>query len=171
MFSCLAAWNWLSFCKKKDLRLTGLFVGCHIIIKAIILKCLCKEAEDVKTTKSVKKGTFQTVPSYETEKKFVIFVSQKILSFVCLSVTLNCLQRKVLRSTNPGHLLLLPPAVIQNFYWHHYIKLVEGEIQWWKSDLGWKAKRLCLYWSDLPAKYLSVGKVKMKIITEATHSI
>lgn len=42
----------------KDLRLTSLFVGCHIIIKAIVLKFLCKETENMETTESVKKGTF-----------------------------------------------------------------------------------------------------------------
>lgn len=70
----------------------------------------------------------------------VIFVSQKTLSFICLSVALNCFQIRVLRNISPGHIPLLPPAVIQNFYWHHYIKQVEGEIQWWKTDLGWKTK-------------------------------
>lgn len=72
----------------------------------------------METTKSVKKWNIlnSEEPSHKTEKNFVIFVSQKTLSFVFLSVTLNCLQRKVSRNITPGHLLLFPPAVIQNFY-------------------------------------------------------
>lgn len=69
---------------------------------------------------------------------------------------------------------LLPTAVIETFYWHHYIKHVEAETVI-KDRLGIrkKKKKVYLHWYDHPAQ-ISVCrkiKIKMKINIETTQHI